>query len=128
MKTSDKLIAMLAGIGIGPDRPQPLRFVRLHPGYLAREDGAWSWMVLDAMGGEVVGSTYSVESLLRAGRVGAVKVYRNPWCDTELIIEGEEADRKPRSHERKRVCTEKLNVVADAIRREMAAHEAMGKS
>ena len=68
---------------------EPFRIERTHAGRHQRSAGAWSWVLLDKTGHEIVGSCFRAREILRPGEGRCVKLYRNERGFTpELIITG----------------------------------------
>lgn len=85
-RLSDRLIERLDRDGLFVGRKKPMRFQRLRSGRALYDVGNWKWEILDADGGEVLGSCSSARECLAAKKLcreivhGSLEVYP---CATE---------------------------------------------
>lgn len=65
----------------------PFRIERTYAGRHQRSAGAWSWMLLDQTGNEVVGSCFPVREIIRAGEKRVILYVSRLGWTPELIIQ-----------------------------------------
>ena len=61
----------------------PFSILRLRPGRHGRSAGAWSWVLVDSNGMEIVGSQHSCDEICRSK---SVSLYKSEWQWTSEIV------------------------------------------
>jgi hypothetical protein len=75
---SIQLAKLAEKLGLTDATVGPYTLRRLRPGCHQRASGAWSWVLVDATGFEVMGSVYSAAEVVRRAETVGVTA-GNPW-------------------------------------------------